>query len=111
MVSSPEYGTILARDMGMSARDGVHLATDVWRPARDGEPLPGPFPAVMTRTPYDRTEPQFGPEAEFWTSRGFLFVVQDCRGRVRVGGGVRAVRERRTRRLRRRGVGRRAAVL
>ena len=81
MVSSPEYGTILARDMGMSARDGVHLATDVWRPARDGEPLPGPFPAVMTRTPYDRTEPQFGPEAEFWTSRGFLFVVQDCRGR------------------------------
>ena len=81
MVSLPGYGTILARDMGMPARDGVHLATDVWRPARDGEPLPGPFPAVMTRTPYDRTEPRFGPEAEFWTSRGFLFVVQDCRGR------------------------------
>ncbi|MDE0168488.1 MAG: CocE/NonD family hydrolase [bacterium] len=81
MVPSPEYGTTLARDMGMAARDGVHLATDVWRPARHGEALPGPFPAVMVRTPYDRTDPRHGPEAEFWTSRGFVFVVQDCRGR------------------------------
>ena len=81
MVPLPEFGAVLARNMGMPARDGVHLATDVWRPALGGEPLPGPFPAVMIRTPYDRTDPRYGPEAEFWTSRGFLFVVQDCRGR------------------------------
>ena len=29
--------------------DGVHLATDVWLP--DG---PGPFPVLLTRTPYHR---------------------------------------------------------
>ena len=49
MVSSPEYGIILARDMGIPARDGVHLTTGRWRPALGGEPLPGPLPAVMTR--------------------------------------------------------------
>ena len=80
--SKPEYGAMLARDVGMQARDGVFLATDVWRPARDGEPLPGPFPAVLLRTPYDKStqmaSEQFG---EFWARRGYLGVLQDCRGR------------------------------
>ena len=37
----------------------------------------------------DRTQQRFGPEAEFWTSRGFLLVVQDCRGRFDSGGEFR----------------------
>src|SRR5438270_155382 len=28
-------------------RDGVRLATDVYRPGRDGQPLPGPFPVIL----------------------------------------------------------------
>jgi putative CocE/NonD family hydrolase len=86
MPSEPQYEVMLARDVGMTARDGVHLATDVWRPARDGEPLPGPFPAVMIRTPYNRTGDRYIREGAFWASRGYLFVVQDCRGRFDSGG-------------------------
>jgi uncharacterized protein len=76
-----DYGVVLARDVDMRARDGVRLATDVWRPARDGEPLPGPFPAVLVRTPYDRTTDRYARYGEFWARRGYLLVVQDVRGR------------------------------
>ena len=33
-------------------RDGIKLATDIYRPANDeGVPLPGKFPIVLLRTP------------------------------------------------------------
>ncbi|MEU2263758.1 CocE/NonD family hydrolase [Streptomyces sp. NPDC019645] len=50
------------------------LATDVVLPAGDG-----PFPAVLIRTPYDRTRHR--AEARGWARRGFAAVVQDVRGR------------------------------
>ncbi|MFJ8077569.1 CocE/NonD family hydrolase [Streptomyces sp. NPDC096176] len=50
------------------------LATDVCLP--DGA---GPFPAVLIRTPYDRT--RHLAEARGWARRGFAAVVQDVRGR------------------------------
>ena len=83
-LSQPEYGVVLARSAGMNARDGTLLATDVWRPARDGEALPGPFPAILTRTPYGRitgTSDLAESNGEFFASRGYLYVSQDVRGR------------------------------
>jgi putative CocE/NonD family hydrolase len=75
-------------------RDGVHLATDVYRPAADGKPLPGPFPVILERTPYGRehvsrseisvanSKPKTRAEvAQFFVSRGYVVVYQDCRGR------------------------------
>ncbi|MER6609585.1 CocE/NonD family hydrolase [Streptomyces sp. NPDC000927] len=50
------------------------LATDVRLP--DGA---GPFPAVLIRTPYDRS--RHLAEARGWARRGFAAVVQDVRGR------------------------------
>ena len=79
--STAQYDAILVRNAGMAARDGTWLATDVWRPGRDGEPLPGPFPAVLVRTPYGRSsEPTFR-SGEFWARRGYVAVYQDVRGR------------------------------
>ncbi|WP_411076039.1 CocE/NonD family hydrolase [Streptomyces sp. cmx-4-7] len=60
-----------------TAVDG--LATDVRLP--DG---PGPFPAVLLRTPYDRTRHR--AEAHGWARRGFAAVVQDVRGRFASAG-------------------------
>ena len=77
----PPYGVVNARNCGMTARDGVWLATDVWRPARDGDPLPGPFPAILLRTPYDRARPTVQETGEFFAARGYLAAIQDCRGR------------------------------
>ena len=55
-------------------RDGVELATDVWRP--DG---PGPWPVVLVRTPYHR---QGGSaQGAYFSDRGYVFVIQDTRGK------------------------------
>src|SRR6202022_4026422 len=75
-------------------RDGVNLATDVYRPARDGKALAGPFPVILERTPYGRdhvsrsertaSNPKPKTRAEvalFFVSRGYIVVYQDCRGR------------------------------
>ncbi|MEU1281289.1 CocE/NonD family hydrolase [Streptomyces sp. NPDC005805] len=59
--------------------DGVPLATEVRLPAG-----PGPFPAVVLRTPYDRRNHR--AEAAAWAARGFAAVVQDVRGRYGSGG-------------------------
>ncbi|MFJ7130995.1 CocE/NonD family hydrolase [Streptomyces sp. NPDC098101] len=55
------------------------LATDAYLP--DGA---GPFPAVLIRTPYDRT--RHAAEARGWARRGFAAVVQDVRGRFASAG-------------------------
>lgn len=81
MLSKPLYDVVNVRNCGMTARDGVWLATDIWRPARDGEPLPGPFPVILLRTPYNRARPAHQEICEFFTSFGFLAAIQDCRGR------------------------------
>ena len=65
------------------ARDGVALATDVYRP--EG---PGPFPVVLSRMPYDKASPLMAIEviASVYVARGYVFVAQDVRGRFRSGG-------------------------
>ena len=55
-------------------REGLELATDVWLP--DG---PGPFPALLTRTPYHRAGS--GGAAARYAELGYAYVVQDCRGK------------------------------
>ena len=54
--------------------DGVHLATDVWLPAGKG-----PFPVLLTRTPYHKTGAL--QAAKTYTDWGYAFVVQDTRGK------------------------------
>ena len=87
-LSQPEYGIVVARDVMVPMRDGVRLATDIYRPAIDGEPAPGRFPAILGRTSYDKTSPQLWvePVAEFFTRRGYVVVLQDLRGRHRSEG-------------------------
>jgi predicted acyl esterase len=54
--------------------DGVKLATDVYLPPGDG-----PFPVVLTRTPYNRTAAGMGAVAVL--TQGYACVLQDMRGR------------------------------
>jgi uncharacterized protein len=82
-------GPRVMRDLMAPMRDGVRLATDVYLP--EG---PGPWPALLERTPYDKTAPRtneytrahpqvFGRAelAGYFTVEGFAVVFQDCRGR------------------------------
>ncbi len=57
-------------------RDGVRLSADVYLPAAGG-----PFPTIVTRTPYESARDVFIENGFWWARRGYAFVVQDCRGR------------------------------
>ena len=39
-------------------RDGIKLATDIYRPAnKNGIPIKGKYPTILGRTSYDKTNP------------------------------------------------------
>ncbi len=62
-------------------RDGVRLATDLYFPAEDGVQLPGRHPAVFHRTPYNKREvEQTLGYCRWFAERGYVAVIQDCRG-------------------------------
>ena len=65
-------------DVMIPTRDGVGLATDVYLPYGDG-----PFPAILTRMPYGKTEPYcFMPLiGAYFASKGYAYVAQDVRGK------------------------------
>lgn len=65
-----EYGVMIP------LRDGVRLASDVWRPE-----APGRYPVLLTRTPYQRTGHHLVRWARYFATRGYAVVVQDTRGR------------------------------
>lgn len=58
----------------VAMRDGVRLATDVYRPS-----APGIYPVILTRTPYDKTPAK--EEGTFFAENGYVYIVQDTRGR------------------------------
>ena len=71
-------GVTIVYDVPVQMRDGVVLRADVYRPAGDG-----PWPVIVARTPYSKTdhyELQF-LEPLLAARRGFIAVVQDVRGR------------------------------
>ena len=55
--SVPQYGIVIAKDVMVPTRDGVRLATDVYRPAQDGEPIEDSFSTILGRTSYDKNSP------------------------------------------------------
>ncbi|MBI4539721.1 MAG: CocE/NonD family hydrolase [Gemmatimonadetes bacterium] len=62
------------------ARDGVRLATDIYRPARNGRPVDEKFPILLHRTPYNKLGDGLVRQANFFASHGYVVVVQDTRG-------------------------------
>ena len=62
-------------------RDGVRLATDIYRPAREGKLVDEPLAIVLHRTPYDKKRPSAVASAEYFARQSYVSVVQDARGR------------------------------
>ena len=90
---------VVERDVMAPMRDGVGLACDVYRPARDGRAVAGGFPVILERTPYgksavsraERTAQSPAPKtraelAAAFVEHGYVVVYQDCRGRYASGG-------------------------
>jgi len=80
------YGIVVAKDVLVPMRDGIRLATDIHRPARDGELVDGRFPTIVCITPYDKSERRYVEIADFFVPHGYVVVLQDMRDRHRSEG-------------------------
>jgi uncharacterized protein len=72
---------VVERNVMIPMRDGVRLATDLYRPAVDGAPVTGRLPVLLQRTPYGKATDRFLPEALYFASHGYVVALQDFRGR------------------------------
>ena len=83
-VTDPNHGIIVSQNVMVSMRDGVRLATDIYRPAdADGSPVPGRFPVILGRTSYDKSNAVIwiNPVVNAFVPRGYVVLLQDLRGR------------------------------
>jgi putative CocE/NonD family hydrolase len=65
------------RDTMARLKDGTRLATDIYVPKRG----PGPWPAILERTPYNKLRVNLVLSAKYFASHGYAVVLQDVRGR------------------------------
>ena len=73
-----KYDVTIENNVAMKTRDGVKLNADIYRPKAEGK-----FPVLLERTPYDKHRMTyggvgFGVKA---ASHGYVYIIQDCRGR------------------------------
>ena len=78
MAATEQYRVIRERNVMVPMRDGVRLATDIYRPD-----APGRFPVLVTRGPYGKDTYADNQEHSIWffPQRGYVVVSQDCRAR------------------------------
>src|SRR6476659_4612773 len=79
--SAQTYDVIVERQVMVPLRDGVNLATTIYRPASRGMPAPGRFPVIVERIPYERQLLYFHLTGKFFARRGYVVAYQDVRGR------------------------------
>src|SRR5262245_41137631 len=89
LTSRPEFDVHVTENVPVPMRDGIRLATDVYRPACDGRPLSDARPVLLHRTPYNKTETETTlGQCRWFAARGYVVVNQDCRGCFRSEGDV-----------------------
>lgn len=69
-------GIIIQHDVPMKTRDGVTLYGDIYRPNSSDK-----YPVILMRTPYDKSVNWAVMPAFKIVARGYVFIIQDVRGR------------------------------
>src|SRR5439155_20151554 len=68
-------------DLLVPMSDGKALHANLVRPSADGtKPLPGPFPVLLTQTPYNKNTTGLNFEDDFLVEHGYAQVIVDVRG-------------------------------
>lgn len=73
-LSQPTYEVAVDKGVRIPMRDKITLSADIYRPD-----APGKFPVILVRTPYKKEMNEL--QAKFFARRGYVFAVEDCRGR------------------------------
>jgi hypothetical protein len=74
LLSTAKYEVVEERNVMVPMRDGVKLATDIFRPKEEPK-----APVIFIRTPYKKDMVEL--QARYFARRGYACAVQDCRGR------------------------------
>src|SRR6201998_4504164 len=97
------YGVGMQHNVGIPMSDGVVLRADIHYPTNPetGEPASGPFPVLLSLTPYGKKAPppaaQIGGGATpYLITRGYIEVMVDVRGSGVSGGSFEMFGERQT---------------
>ena len=79
--SFQQYDCVADTHHGVSMRDGSVLYADVYRPALSGQAVEGKWPVLLERTPYNKDRLSYSVSGRYFAKRGYVYVVQDVRGR------------------------------
>jgi putative CocE/NonD family hydrolase len=71
---------LFAKNTMVPMRDGVKLATDIYRPAVNGVPVADKLPILLQRTPYNKDGAALVTQARAFAAHGYVVVLQDERG-------------------------------
>lgn len=71
---------LFANNLMIPARDGVKLATDIYRPAVRGVPVADKLPLLLQRTPYNKQGERLVEQARYFARHGYVVALQDERG-------------------------------
>ena len=74
--SSAADGMTVQKNVMVRMRDGVRLATDIYRPIGSER-----YPVVLTRTPYGSETKEYLDKAKYYAAKGYVLAVQDVRGK------------------------------
>ncbi len=75
-----EYDVLLEFDIKQEMRDGAKLSSNIFRPAESREK----FPVIVTRSLYQSVagfQKRMSEEAIFYAKQGYVYLIQDCRGK------------------------------
>lgn len=78
-VAAETYDSSSMESVMVPMRDGVKLSTDIYTPAHAGKKADGKFTVLIERTPYGKAGRS--KAVNTLTRRGYIVVLQDCRGR------------------------------
>ena len=79
---APYESIVTERDLMIPTRDGARMATDIYRPARNGVAVNERFPVLLQRTPYARSA--VAGEAEYFAQHGYVVEIGRASWRERV---------------------------
>jgi len=80
-LSKPIYGVKAKYNVWIPMRDGVRLSADIYLPDKEGK-----YPVLLMRTYYgkcdhDLSNKEMKEFIQYFVERGYVVVIQDCRGR------------------------------
>jgi uncharacterized protein len=78
---TPQFDAMqVEKNLMVPMRDGVKMATDIFRPSVNGKPVETKLPLLLHRTPYGKTGQRLVSQAQYFARNGYVVALQDDRG-------------------------------